>query len=505
MRNNRIKVAILSTILALGTLLTACGNPSNEKPSEDGKGNVTEISIMTNFFSDTPPADDNPVKLVLEKATNTHMKIQWVSPNNYLDKLNVTLASGDLPDMVYIIDPFSPVFRQMVVQGAFWEITPYLKDYPNFNNVVASNAWQVTKMSDGKNYGVPRPRPIEGETWLSIRSDWLDQLGLKMPSTTEELYQVMKAFAQNDPDKNGKQDTYGYAGYVNASDMGNLGVLESIYTGASSRLWKQQDGKMVFVPFLPETRQALGFLSNAYKDKLIPADFASMKDSQAKEIFRGGKAGILNEKGGAATYLTDIIKIQPSAKTAVPVTINGYNPKGTGFAGLYAISKKVPEAKMKKILQFINDGMNQDVFDLIKYGVKDIHYTEKDGIKVIDQDKYKSDKVSEFQQILFLPDPYTNSVSNATPKDMVEMLKKTQDERAKTSVPDYSAGLYSPTGGTILPEFNKKMQDLKTKIILGLEPITAWDEFVEKMKKDSDVNKTIQEINDAYKKRISEK
>lgn len=105
---------------------------------------------MTILLTPSPAADDNKIKQAIEKATNSKMKIQWVSGNNYTDKLNVTLASGDIPDLITINDPFTSVFRNSVSQGAFWDLTPYIKDYPNLNSKVSKTAWDLTKMQDGK-------------------------------------------------------------------------------------------------------------------------------------------------------------------------------------------------------------------------------------------------------------------------------------------------------------------------------------------------------------------
>ncbi|MNP77582.1 hypothetical protein D3C76_1750380 [compost metagenome] len=62
--------------------------------------------------------------------------------------------------------------------------------------------------------------------------------------------------------------------------------------------------------------------------------------------------------------------------------------------------------------------------------------------------------------------------------------------------------MYSPTAQKLLPDLEKKIQDLKSKIIVGREPITAWDDFVAKNQNDPQVVQMVKEMNDAYKKRI---
>ncbi|MCR8631213.1 extracellular solute-binding protein [Paenibacillus radicis (ex Xue et al. 2023)] len=511
------KTAIsLASVMLLGGLLSACGGGTDQAPTagagtgaQPGKAEEPlSLSIMTILLNPTPPADDNAIKRAIEKATNSKMNIQWVSSNSYSDKLNVTLASGDIADLTYINDPFSPVFRSMVQQGAFWDITNFIKDYPNLSSKISKTAWDLTKMEDGKNYSIPRPRPAEADSYFILRKDWLDAVGMKPPTTTDELYQVLKAFAENDPDKNGKKDTIAFTANVeptnSAATMGALGQIENSFTGVNGN-WKLVDGKMVFVAFLPEARQAIEFMTKLVKEKLIPEDFASMKSTQVGDLFKAGKAGMITEKAGTMiNYFTEIKKTTPSFKETdfFPLTsVNNYNPKGPGFAGTLAIPKSVPEAKMKRILKLVDTWMNDNVFDIQTYGMEGIDHTVKDGVKVVDSKALTEHGGPDFNQIVYVADPYASSTKIFFPKEANELYKKIQDDRTKNSVADISIGLYSPTMQQFLPEFVKNLTDLKTKILLGSAPITAWDDYINKMKNDPNVVKMSQEITDAYKKR----
>ncbi|RAU96135.1 extracellular solute-binding protein [Paenibacillus sp. YN15] len=500
----------LCLVVALSTVLAACGGSGSGTEPAASPGTATqaaqkteapvEISVMVHFFSQQPMAADNPVKQAIEKATNSKLNIQWVSSNNYGDKLNVTLASGDIPDLTFINDPFASVVRNMATQGAFWEIGPYIKDYPNLSKGIPETAWDLTKMQDGKNYFIPRPRPSEADSFFIVRKDWLDKLGLKVPSTTDELYQVMKAFAEKDPDGNGKADTVGLT-----ANTDSLNYVDTAFTGVNGK-YKWANEQITHVAMLPEYRQSLEFLVKAYKEKLIPADFASMKLTQVNELFQSGKAGMLVEKAGTmATYYDKLKIIDPNFKQGdfYPVTsINGYNPKGPGFSGTLAISKKVSEDKLKRILKVLDTWMNPEVFAYNTYGIEGVHHTVKDGQKVLDTEKLQADSVADLNQILYVADPYASSTKVSFPKEVNEVYAKIQDERVKTSVADISIGLYSPTLIKAGAEQEKKIADLRTKIILGTEPITAWDDYVTKLKGDADLQKICQELTEAYKKRM---
>ncbi|OXM85571.1 extracellular solute-binding protein [Paenibacillus rigui] len=507
-----------AALLVFPVLLTACGG--GQQAQQTGKSVQTavdqtplNISIMTITPSAPPAADDNVIKRAIEKATNSKLNIQWVSNNIYKDKLNLTLASGQIPDLTFISDPFSSSFRSLVTQGVFWDISPYIKDYPNLQKGIPSIAWELTKLDDGKNYGIPRARDENDESFFIVRKDWLDKLGLKPPTTTDELYQVMKAFVEKDPDGNGKNDTVALAASITPDDASNwggigpvLGTIESAFTGVNGK-WKLDGDKLVYTALLPEVRNALEYNARAYKEKLLPEDLLSLKTTQIRDLFKGNKAGIVVDKTGTGNrvYTTDLRKLVPDFKDTqfFPLTsLNGYTPKGTGFNGILAIPKSVPEAKMKRILQLVDQWTSPEVSGIQRFGFEGVHYKLENGLKIVNPDKLNADNASDFNQIVNSIDPSLDQIpATEDLKAADEQKKKVQAERSKISKADISVGLNSPTAQKISPQLDKKIQDLKSKIIIGREPITAWDDFVAKLKTDPDLIKMTEEMTQAYHKR----
>lgn len=511
MFTRKAAIGLIASALAAATL-SACGSSGtadNKQGGTGGQDDPLNVSIMTILLSANPPSNDNAIKQAIEEATNSKLSIQWVSANSYPDKLNVTLASGDIPELIYIPDPFTAVFRGMVQQGAFWDLTDYVQDYPNLMDKISETAWDLTKMEDGRNYSIPRPRPTEGDTYFMFRKDWLDNLGLELPSTTDELYTVLKAFTDNDPDQNGKNDTIGLAANgTNGDKLAEpLAQLENTFHNANGE-WKYVNDELVFKSFLPEERQALEFMQKLYTEKLIPEDFASMKTSQVKDLVKANKAGVLVDKSGTVLtdYLNDLKKIDPNVKETdfLPVVnINGYNPKGPGFSGVLAIPKTVSEEKMKGILKLVDTWMNDEVFAYQTYGFEGVDHTVQDGVKVVDAQALAEHGGPDFNQIVYVADPYASTVKTFFEPATQELYKRIQDERVETSKADISIGLYSPTGMQYLAELQKKVLDMKIKVILGKETLEAWDKFVEKTEAEPNVIKMTQEMTEAYKKRLA--
>ncbi|WP_168118794.1 extracellular solute-binding protein [Paenibacillus sp. HB172176] len=493
----------LLTLVLLSALIAGCSGNKEENQGEArggkaGDGAPTEISIMLPSAAVTPPKEGNEVQREIEKQTNTKLHIQWVS-GAYEDKANVTLASGELPDLMTIKSPdiFGNVFRTMTQQGAFWDIAPYIKDYPNISKLPQA-IWDKVTM-DGKIYGVPRPRALEGATFYVIRQDWLDNLGLAMPTNQEELFKVWEAFTFDDPDQNGKDDTIGFAG-----SLGHVEVMSNLFTKASgiygsvTAQWKlQDDGKLINTALLPSLRDSLVMMRKAIEEKLVPEDAVTIKSEQINNLFISGKAGTKLDKS-FSNYKNELElrKVDPNAVIVPIPVLNGYAPQDLGFLNMIAISKKVPEAKMKKLLAFLDYGLSDEAYDLAQWGIKDIHYTEENGERT-KTDRYTSDSISDYLNLIYQYDRYGNTTRPNMPDDMKAMLEKTVEEKEKVSVPDYSFGLVSETNLTAGVELSKKIDDMKTKVLLGKESMEAWDTFVEDLKVNPDLIKITDELNAA--------
>jgi putative aldouronate transport system substrate-binding protein len=208
---------MLTTVCSVSLLaaaLAACGGNNEEgSPTNspaNGPGNTgnepTDISIMMIQFATEPMKADNPGIKVVEDYTNTKLEFTWVPTTAYNDKVSATLASGKMPDLMLVRQNKDSAMLNAQLSGAFWELTPYLKDYKNLSDI---NEIAVTNASiQGKLYGIPRERVI-ARYGMTYRKDWLDKVGLEPPQTIDDIYKMAKAFTEQDPDGNGQNDTYG--------------------------------------------------------------------------------------------------------------------------------------------------------------------------------------------------------------------------------------------------------------------------------------------------------
>src|SRR4051794_40216910 len=117
------KRGMLALIVMVATTLTlsACsggGTKGSGSGAQQAPGNAAEtkpldVSVLSIYYQKEPPSKDNAVLKEVEKRTNTNLNITWVAPNNFSEKVNVTLASGDLPDLMLVTDIANASFRTM--------------------------------------------------------------------------------------------------------------------------------------------------------------------------------------------------------------------------------------------------------------------------------------------------------------------------------------------------------------------------------------------------------
>ncbi|MFQ8831702.1 MAG: extracellular solute-binding protein [Ruthenibacterium lactatiformans] len=103
-------------------------------------------------------------------------------------------GSGDLPDIIYTWE-FDQNYEKWANDGLILPLDEYIEDYPNLMANISEGQWGKARVggADGQIYAVPRPT---GSAWGVISNDeWLEKLGVDMPTTPEEAYEYGKLVA----------------------------------------------------------------------------------------------------------------------------------------------------------------------------------------------------------------------------------------------------------------------------------------------------------------------
>src|SRR5690625_3105658 len=154
----------------------------------------------------------------------TGVKINWevVPEEGVEEQLNLILTSGDYPDVIMNM-PVSPAqLRVYGEKGIFLSLNELIDKY----GVQTKKMFEEMPIiedsittPEGDIYALPQVNECYHCTMpekMRINKPWLDELSLDMPKTTEEFYEVMKAFKDEDPNGNGEADEIPLAGMKNS-------------------------------------------------------------------------------------------------------------------------------------------------------------------------------------------------------------------------------------------------------------------------------------------------
>jgi putative aldouronate transport system substrate-binding protein len=498
--NKKVNKSILLSVLAL-SVVTGCSQAPAAKETPSGSENTgasqgpAKISIMINLHNPEVPSD--MIEKLLEEKTNTELDIQWVPDGTYNDKLNVSFATGSLPQAVYAqINNF----RQAILDGQFWEVGPLLKDYPNLNNLKP----EVLKNTavNGKIYSLYQESPISRQGVL-YRKDWADQLGIKAPETLDDLYSMMKQFKENDPDQNGKNDTIGL---TDRNDFlyGAFKTLSS-YHGTPNN-WGIQEGKLLPDFMFPAYIDTMRFIQKLHKEGLINQDFPVTSKTDQQNLLISGKAGMYIGSMQDVIGLQDkLAAVNPKAQMDVQNRIKG--PKdlgiwalpGYGSVVLFPKASVKSEKELKDILAFYDKLMSPEITNLINYGVENTHYTLVEGGKVsrVDDTKLLDRELKPYTSLRIGGPSTIKMMELFYTKPIQVKAEGLVKDNESFLIHDPTAPLFSKTYTEQATQLQEIIKDATYKFMLGSIDEAGFNKEVEKWRKEGG-DKIIEEFNASY-------
>jgi putative aldouronate transport system substrate-binding protein len=495
---------VLATALSL-TVAAGCASNGAPAPAPSGNANgaassgPTKITIMASLKIPEVPSDT--VEKLVEEKTNTQLEIQWVPDGSYDEKMNASMATGTLPQVLYLKNPSSLILlKDAIRNNQFWEVGPMLKDYPNLKKLLPTILNNTSV--DGKIYALYQETPLSRQG-VVYRKDWADNLGLSAPKSTDDLYKMLKAFAENDPDKNGKKDTLGLA------DRNDLiyGAFKTVssYFGTPNN-WGEKDGKLVPEFMFPQYMDTLKYFQKLHKEGLINQDFPVTSKTDQQNLFQTGKAGVyigsmadvisLYQKMTVKEAQLDVANrlIGPDGKTGI------WSIPGYGSAIFFPKAAVKTEAELKGILTFYDKLMSPELTNLIYYGVEGKHYTLKDGKASVSEDSKLTDRDVKPYQAMMIGGQSTNGMLtgyfNYAPKAKAEELIV---DNNKILINDPTAPLDSKTYTEKGPRLQDVIKDATYNFIIGKIDEAGFQKEVDRWKKEGG-DKIAEEYTAAYQK-----
>lgn len=514
----KVKKWFLILMMVPLLILAACSSDDNDDSGEAAEEDtdylnetgfpIVDEPITIDFMTRKPPTtaeDYNEVRVWQEYEELTNIHIDWglVPTEGFSEKSNISLAGGDYPEAFYTAK-FSDVdIMKYGEQGVFLELNDLIDDYmPNVKQLFEDYPEIEAAMTnaDGKIYSLPTVYSPDFESMTSnikpwIREDWLEELDMDMPQTTDEFYEYLKAVKEENPGDNGDAIPYG------AGDFGGLiGWLKGSFdVGNKGR-------KQGFVDLDPETdelrffrtsdnyKELLQYINKLYSEGLIDQKIFTIETNEYHEKGSQGRYGSTVTTSPETRFGTDNFVGAPQLEGPNGDRQWVYKTAPVVHKAAFVITDKNehPAATARWVDYFYGDEGGTALF----MGVEGESYEEsEDGtLEYTDEINDNPDGLT-FEQALR---PYITWLGGGYPALVQDEYFKGAEsspealEATEVLEPDMVDEVWPAFPFTV--EENQKLTSLKAdiekyveemedKFIAGKESFSDWDEYVETLEK----------------------
>ncbi len=452
----------------------------------------------------------------LEKRTGIHFEFQHPPLNQERDQFNLVMASGKYPDVIEFNWLTGAVGgpAKYIKDGVILRLNDLIDQYaPNLKKVLTDRP-DIRRMiitDEGDIYCFPflRLDPIlcvsEG---MAIRADWLDKLGLKVPTTIEEWYTVLKAFKEKDPNGNGKADEIP----LNTWKSRNRGAFERFaFVGAwgvgmgggpADVAFYQDKGVVKYAPLQPEFKEFLKAMAQWYKEGLFDPDIftTDQKAMDAKVTNNQLGAAALSGGSGIGKYMGLMTPKDSKFKLVgapYPTLKPGEKPQwgtrtfpyyGDGSVAITSSNKHIVETV--KVLDY---GYSREGGLLYNFGIEGVSYTMVDGKPTFTPEVMKNPQglppaqaIAKYARSInngpFVQDPGYIMQYYELPEQKDALKVWMQPTNEKQMPPVTPTQEESKKFATIMADINTRFDEVFNKVWSGALPLDAWDTFVKDLK-----------------------
>ncbi len=327
MKQTRTKAAaIILMIVMVLSVFTACKkeegkegeNKNINTQATPGAGDTSAeketITIALQTYSSITDYEDNYMTKKLEEELGINIEFHLLSADSEEVRTQLALlfaGNQNIPDVICTGAMTAQSILEYGSQELFVPLNDMITDpakAPNFNAIASeedkASMLKIATSADGNIYALST---FEPETWnltpyrMYMNEVWLSKLKLTLPKTTEEYYNVLKAFAAGDPNGNGKQDelpvygiTAGTYGENITIPLMNSFIYYPANTMATAFLTLDETGKTVIAPFVQEEwKEGLTYMNRLCSEGLLPASAFTDDKTQFMAVLNNEDANLV--------------------------------------------------------------------------------------------------------------------------------------------------------------------------------------------------------------------
>ncbi|WP_080833527.1 extracellular solute-binding protein [Cohnella massiliensis] len=374
------KMAKLVFVPVLAVAVAACGGNEPEgqgagssSPSASGgassPSSKPELRVLMQY-SAFDPNQEYTAKVITEK-TGYPVNYEMLPAENADEALNLLVLNEEPYDVMKLN---AAQFYNLASSGALEPLDDLVQQLgPNIRQAIAPASWESAKI-DGKIYGIPETGAgIAISEELVVRQDWLDELGLSMPTNTDELYEVLKAFKE-------KKNVIPLTGSKDAisSLLGDIAATFGVTTD-----WTDVNGTLVHQVETQGMRDFLTYMNKLYSEGLLDIELPLNTNAKAIEKFSGGQAAMFKIAWyNSPATINALTENFPDARVSLVPFLKDKEGKATVYAQSgttwYAVVPKFAKNK-EDAIKFLDAKLQKDVFIELAIGKEGVHHEVKDG------------------------------------------------------------------------------------------------------------------------------
>lgn len=506
-----------------GDAQSSSGSPAAsqaETPAAEPEGNFNPIGmpivkeqVTKNFMLRKPAhiADPNDMVTFQKYEEMTNVKVNWdvVAGDGFNERVNLVMASNTMPDAII---KGTPDITKTSADGSIIDLTELIDKYSTGIKALYEQypaAREAAYSPDGKIYSMPTINTLDpnrtGHRNLWINQKWLDQLGLKTPTTMEEYLDVLRAF--RDKDANGNGDASDEIPYVLEFSgdrtvrtdvfLGSWGITTNMgyYDKNSGTNWMTvRDDKTEIIATQEYYKEVLQLLNLMWNEKLLDNTIYTQTSDVALSKFNSEISGSfgLSSDDLWSEYSDDYVPLAPP-KVGDYQPVIGLSPVYGGHAFVITRADKTPEISLRWIDYFYTDegsrfigGVSEKLEGITCQKLSDGNYEYSD--EILTSSKGVSMAVGAMCPLPGGGFPYWRNENNSN---------FIYSQKVRESAPIYKP-YYQKTPAYALPVFSVEdservtdirrdldiyMGECQAKFITGELSFDKWEEYVQTCEK----------------------
>ncbi len=377
-----MSISMIGSLAACGAsdTATAAGTNESKQEKDSTEAATTEVTAATetaNAEIEKPESiswwthdglnEENGAEewfAEFENKTGIHLDHQFIPNNEYYDKLKLAFASNEVPEVFDLNGSNLAIYAS---QGAVKDLTELVKN-SDFYDEVDPAIWEAISI-DGKIYGIPKEIPSASCTY--VRGDWLEQLGMDVPTNYDEYMEMLRRFKEEIPECTIALTAPGVKSEMN---------LPMFYQGAHYSFTKV-NGEWVDGFAQDNMAAAMQRMQDAYAEGLLDMEIITNTTSTCRDAWYEGKVGSFTYWSGkwGGTLQTRLEANNPDA-VALPIEplaeAEYYYATLSGLCISSNVSDEKAEQIFKYFIEYMHDGGEGQI--LFQSGVEGVHW-EQDG------------------------------------------------------------------------------------------------------------------------------